>query len=70
MIRGVLALILLQYLSVEHQIPRKVLLKSGTTNTRVVHMEFFKVVNEYVSTSLETKALFLRTKVRGYVIFP
>jgi hypothetical protein len=48
---------------------KKFLLKVGTTNN-VVHMEFFKAAKACTATSLQKRALFLRSEVRGAAIFP
>jgi hypothetical protein len=49
---------------------KKVLIKSGTTNTRVVHMASFKFEKDHSMPSFHTKVFFLRKYVREEANFP
>jgi hypothetical protein len=49
---------------------KKVLVKSGSAKTRVVHIASLKAWKDWSVIGVQLKALFLRRVVRGATIFP
>jgi hypothetical protein len=49
---------------------KNVLAKSGSTNTRVVHIVSFKAWKDWSTTSVQLKSFLLRRCMRRAIIFP